>query len=222
MTRIGSFGVGGLGGISAADLDIQTADIELLLASVQLDRAMLAEGQLRQMVQTVQDRNNALTQMNTLKTDLGSQRAYFSGTTAGGSLIEQSHYDPSTFDKKTLQDAYRNAKTPEEIDKVLNRAKSGEFGKAGVELATLAQAMREAGFDDSRVVKVADGSITAAEMDAVIATVGTKADSLSSSQQQDMLRMQSLQQRRAEAFEIVTNTYKKMGDNRSGIVSNMR
>jgi hypothetical protein len=222
MTKIGSIGVGSLGGVSSTQLDIQTADIELLLASVQQNRAVLIEDQLRQMIQTVQDRNATLSDMNTLKADLGSQKAYFSGNTAGGSLIDQPHYDPSTYDKKTLQDAYKNAKTPAEVDAVLARARNGEFGKAGIELATVAQSMRAAGFDDATVVKVGSGSITSAELDAAIGTATSKADSLSSSQQIDMVRMQSLQQRRGEAFDIITNTYKKMGDNRSSIVSNMR
>jgi hypothetical protein len=37
-----------------------------------------------------------------------------------------------------------------------------------------------------------------------------------------MIRLQALQQRRSESFDVVTNTYKKMGDSRSSVVSNMR
>ncbi|WP_255176199.1 hypothetical protein [Bordetella genomosp. 5] len=47
-------------------------------------------------------------------------------------------------------------------------------------------------------------------------------DSLSNSQQMDMLRLQSLSNKRNEAFDVMTNFIKKMQDNRSSIVGNMR
>lgn len=49
-----------------------------------------------------------------------------------------------------------------------------------------------------------------------------KIDSLNSSQQMDMLRMQSLTNKRNEAFDLMTNFIKKMQDNRSSIIGNMR
>lgn len=49
-----------------------------------------------------------------------------------------------------------------------------------------------------------------------------KIDALSSTQQMDMLRLQSLNNKRNEAFEILTNFEKKMSDSRSGIVANIR
>lgn len=47
-------------------------------------------------------------------------------------------------------------------------------------------------------------------------------DGLNNSQQMDMLRLQSLSNKRNEAFETMTNFIKKMQDNRSSIVGNMR
>lgn len=47
-------------------------------------------------------------------------------------------------------------------------------------------------------------------------------DELSSSQQMDMLRLQSLSNKRNEAFDVMTNFIKKMQDSRSSIVGNMR
>lgn len=49
-----------------------------------------------------------------------------------------------------------------------------------------------------------------------------KIDSLSSNQQMDMLRMQSLTNKRNEAFDLMTNFIKKMADSRSSILGNMR
>lgn len=47
-------------------------------------------------------------------------------------------------------------------------------------------------------------------------------DALSNSQQMDMLRVQSLSNKRNEAFDVMTNFIKKMQDSRSSIIGNMR
>ena len=49
-----------------------------------------------------------------------------------------------------------------------------------------------------------------------------KADAESSSQQMDMLRLQSLTNKRNEAFELMTNFIKKISDSKSGVISNLR
>jgi len=49
-----------------------------------------------------------------------------------------------------------------------------------------------------------------------------KVDSQNASQQMDMLRMQSLTNKRNEAFDLMTNFIKKMQDSRSAILGNMR
>ncbi len=217
MSKIGSIGFGGVAGVGGISIDVQTGDIELLLVAVQLRRAELVEGDLRQMIGAVQNRNDALAKINTVKADLTTQKAYFNGKTTGTELIDQEHYDPSKWSKKQLQDAY--AADP---DSALARAKNGEFGPQGKELANLAQGLRDAGVSDDTVFKVASGKINAAELDAAIATITAKGDSLSASQQTDMIKLQALQQRRAESYDVATNNIKKTGDNRSGIVSNMR
>ena len=50
----------------------------------------------------------------------------------------------------------------------------------------------------------------------------TGIDSQSNSQQMEMLRLQSLSNKRNEAFDVMTNFIKKMQDSRSSIVGNMR
>ncbi|MCM0625418.1 hypothetical protein M5J14_12985 [Lysinibacillus sp. OL1_EC] len=47
-------------------------------------------------------------------------------------------------------------------------------------------------------------------------------DVLSNSQQMDMLRLQSMNSKRNEAFDVMTNFVKKMQDSRSSIIGNMR
>lgn len=47
-------------------------------------------------------------------------------------------------------------------------------------------------------------------------------DSFTNTQQMDMLRLQSLSNKRNEAFDLMTDFVKKMQDNRSSIIGNMR
>ncbi|MED4730048.1 hypothetical protein D1872_192120 [compost metagenome] len=47
-------------------------------------------------------------------------------------------------------------------------------------------------------------------------------DSLGSAAQMDMLRLQSLSNKRNEAFDVMTDFVKKMQDSRNSIISNMR
>lgn len=47
-------------------------------------------------------------------------------------------------------------------------------------------------------------------------------DALNNAQQMDMLRLQSLSNKRNEAFDLMTNFIKKMQDSRASIIGNMR
>lgn len=58
--------------------------------------------------------------------------------------------------------------------------------------------------------------------DAWDAQIKAKMDAMNSSQQMDMLRLQSLTNKRNEAFDLMTNFIKKMADSRSSILGNMR
>ncbi|WP_145414766.1 hypothetical protein [Paenibacillus xylanexedens] len=53
-------------------------------------------------------------------------------------------------------------------------------------------------------------------------TLKAQIDALSNSQQMDMLRLQSMSNKRNEAFDLMTNFIKKMQDSRSSIIGNMR
>jgi hypothetical protein len=218
MSKIGSVGAGGVAGIGGVnDIDFQSGDIEMLLVAVQMRRASLVENEIRKQIEGVHARNEALDRIGTVKADLNTQKTYFNGKSQGTALIDQEHYDSSAWSKKQFQDAYKADR-----ETALTRAKNNEFGPQAKELAELAQSMRDAGVSDETVFKVATGEITASELDAAIGTVTAKGDSLSATQNLDMIRLQSLNSKRNEAFDVVTNTIKKTGDVRSGIVSNMR
>lgn len=57
-----------------------------------------------------------------------------------------------------------------------------------------------------------------AKAEAYIKSLSSEIDALGNSQQMDMLRLQSLSNKRNEAFEIMTNFMKKLADSRSGII----
>ncbi|WP_256762208.1 hypothetical protein [Cohnella sp. WQ 127256] len=63
---------------------------------------------------------------------------------------------------------------------------------------------------------------TKSEVDTHINTVKQSIDALGNSQQMDMLRLQSLSNKRNEAFDTMTNFVKKMQESRSSIIGNMR
>ena len=60
------------------------------------------------------------------------------------------------------------------------------------------------------------------ELENQIRALKGQIDSMSNSQQMDMLRLQSLSNKRNEAFDLMTNFVKKMQDSRSSILGNMR
>ncbi|WP_199707313.1 hypothetical protein [Teichococcus wenyumeiae] len=67
-----------------------------------------------------------------------------------------------------------------------------------------------------------DGRVEKGEIDAAIVSTKGHIHSLSNSQQMDMLRLQSLSNKRNEAFDVMTNFVKKMQESRASIIGNMR
>ncbi|MGG3892045.1 hypothetical protein [Metabacillus fastidiosus] len=60
------------------------------------------------------------------------------------------------------------------------------------------------------------------ELDAKITATKGQIDTLSNVNQMDMLRLQSMTNKRNEAFDVMTNFIKKMQESRSSIIGNMR
>jgi len=72
------------------------------------------------------------------------------------------------------------------------------------------------------VITQSKKSYSVSEIDQMISSLRNKIDSVSNTQQMDMLRLQSLSNKRNEAFDVMTNFIKKMQDSRSSIIGNMR
>jgi hypothetical protein len=87
------------------------------------------------------------------------------------------------------------------------------LGTAQTDLATAAT---EAG------LAPAPASASLGQVRSAVVQVKGMIDSQSNSQQMDMLRLQSLSNKRNEAFDVMTNFVKKMQESRSSIIANMR
>ncbi|MDG0792115.1 hypothetical protein OMP38_15510 [Cohnella ginsengisoli] len=60
------------------------------------------------------------------------------------------------------------------------------------------------------------------QLEGLIQKIKSQIDALANSQQMDMLRLQSLSNKRNEAFDTMSNFIQKMQDSRSSIIGNMR
>ena len=66
------------------------------------------------------------------------------------------------------------------------------------------------------------GPVTKGQLDGKIQELKSMIDSQSNTQQMDMLRLQSLTNKRNEAYETLSNFLKKLADSKSGILSTWR
>ena len=80
--------------------------------------------------------------------------------------------------------------------------------------------LKEAGITGHGALK--DGDLSKGEVTSMITEVKGMIDAAGNSQQMDMLRLQSLSNKRNEAFDVMTNFVKKMQESRSSIIGNMR
>lgn len=105
--------------------------------------------------------------------------------------------------------ALLEAQLQEQIQAV--REKNDQIAKLNNELSVLKNE-RANTYDENKIK----------ELDAKIEGIKGQIDSLSASSQMDMLRLQSMTNKRNEAFDVMTNFIKKMQNSRSSIIGNMR
>jgi chromosome condensin MukBEF ATPase and DNA-binding subunit MukB len=187
------------GAQSVTSLSADALDIETLLLSVQSDRARLLETQLTQQIDLIKDRNAKVDKLNNLLTSLTDLSKLYGSTDGTAKLEDQKGW-------KDLSDTQKK-EAKEKLDAALK--------ETGLTMADLAGA--QGAIDTNNMGKITLGQVTVA----VEKTRGM-IDSLNNTQQMETLRMQSLSNKRNEAYDLMTNFIKKMQDNRSGIISNMR
>ena len=195
-----SMNVNGAGAVTT--LNIQGMDLETALLAVQSQRANLLEDQLKGQIEAVQKKNAQIAQLNTAMAALNGVKGLYGGeskATTKMSDTQNKKNGNNTLEK--VQQAQNNAN---------NALKAAGYEGGMTELGT------------SKYGTNVQGDTTMGQVDAAIQQLKAQIDSLSNSQQMDMLRLQSLSNKRNEAFETMTNFIKKMQDSRSSIIGNMR
>jgi len=172
--------------------DVGSLSIEDALLLVQMDRVRLCESQLQDQINTIRDKNEQMRKLNDMKSQLLQLKSAFAD------------------DAKGTDSLSGQSKWKDNTEKIKQTAQS------------LSDAWSKAGLDASYIDKIKNGTITKGEIDAADQIIKSSVDSLSSSSQMDMVRLQSLNNKRSEAFDTMTNMLKKAADSKSSVVSNFR
>ena len=187
--------------LGAAPINVQGLDLETALMAVQSQRASMLEEQLKEQIDLVQARNEQSAILNEALSQLNAVSARFAANATATTSLKTQH------DK---------APVPNMLADAMKDAINSAFQQAGLSpLEAMPSGKNEAGIFDINLV-------TKSDLEGAISKLKSNIDSLSNSQQMDMLRLQSMSNKRNEAFDVMTNFIKKMQESRSSIIGNMR
>ena len=204
-----TLGVSGAAGISFSQM--QGMDIESMLMAVQGNRANLLEEQLVSEMKNVQAKNEQIAILNGKLTSLtaASQMAYSAADAKPETPITQAQKNQLTV-----------AATGRSSEQLAADVESWKITfKHDYPNETDGWCQFQA---DAKVYRGYKAITTKGELDKAVTELKGQVDSLGSTQQMDMLRLQSLSNKRNEAFDLMTNFMKKFADKRDAIISNMR
>jgi hypothetical protein len=217
--------------IPSDSLNLSEMDLEAALTYVQIKRAENQEDMLRDQLETVQKRNQMIESMNNI---LAAVRAIRPGSSKGEAYLHNAQ-TAVTLPKDAVDPDWARTRLQDDINWVMSPASEGFKGNNTVltasqqgladladPKATTVTMSLQAALAALGIEGFSGKEINQAQFDQLISTLTGRIDSLNSTQQLDMLRLQSLSNKRNEAFEIVSNFIKKMADNKSSIIGNMR
>ena len=189
-----------MGVSNIAQIDLSSMDIETALMMVQSQRVSMLDGQLKDQIAEVQKRNELTGQLNEMQSKLNAMKATLKN-------------DAGATDKIADTDA--------------NRQSAHEYASIALSLGMSPDpiTVKNVQYDQNGAVKSFELDNWRPEKQNVerqLADVKSQLDTASNSQQMDMLRLQSMSNKRNEAFDVMTNFIKKMQDSRSSIIGNMR
>ena len=215
--------INGLGGASGVNMqNIQSMDIETALMMVQSERTKLLDAQLQTQIQEVQNRNEQVAKLNTVLSGLNAYAGKISGTDAGSTAKDWTPQLVADVEIP-LNDSIRDAGITD-----LGFSGNGQRSKLDADGNKLPYSTANARGCDLVGAEVTSGKnimnagTTKGQIDAAITKVKGMIDAAGNSQQMDMLRLQSMSNKRNEAFDVMTNFVKKMQESRSSIIGNMR
>ena len=198
--------------MQVSNIDISSMDSETTLMAVQGERIRLLDAQLADQVKAVQSRNDQIAKLNNV----------LSGLTQAQGLFPSDAKATDNLDS-TGDSAWRKDQSWP-LERQVNTALI-EAGMTSPGLQSVGPALTNSVDENGNAIMLESGIrgfTTKGDLDAMITKVKGMIDGESNSQQMDMLRLQSLANKRTEAFDVMTNFVKKTQDSRSGIISNIR
>lgn len=203
-----TFPVTNSGGININEM-LATADIQTLIQMIQSERVQLMDQQLVEQIKTVQGRNDQIARYNNVLSELNAAAARFSSTSPTAKLSDTGGWKTTEPHVTTGKPVTQGTNVRDSIGMAL--------GAAGLDSKELLKATFQA------TEKGGSGSIdsvTKGQIDAAITKIKGLIDAESNTQQTDMLRLQSLGNKRNESVEVLTSTQKKHSDANSNIIRN--
>ena len=171
------------------------------MMAVQSNRASLLEAQQKDQISSVQAKNDSIARLNQALGAMNKVAAMFPSDSKADARIDS---------VKGMSD--NNWQLPHEANSALKTA--GDVKPFSTTNAHTADGNVYAGG--------IGGETTKGQLDGAIQQLKSQIDAASNTQQMDMLRLQSISNKRNEAFDVMTNFIKKMQESRSSIIGNMR
>lgn len=217
MNTIGN-AASGISMISAQSL--ASMDIETALLTVQNQRTQLIDEQLKTQINEVNLRNQMTARLNDMQAKLNGLKA------ALKSDAKPHHTVPDTSENQQLARDYAMIALSSGMSTDPVGVKNIKYNSDGsiksFELAT--KSVKDGYKVWPFVPKYKDvwDPPSKEGIEKSLTQIKSRLDSESNTQQMDMLRLQQLSNKRNESFDIMTNFIKKMQDNRSAIIGNLR
>ncbi|OZI57325.1 hypothetical protein CAL27_23425 [Bordetella genomosp. 1] len=227
-------------------MDLSSMDLETALMQVQSQRSQLLEASLQTQLAAVNQRNQDIAKLNEQTNGLSSANLDLqtSNVELGTKIAELKDLQGRLAASKCPDDnGWYGLSWGQGDDAALSHQTLKQIEDAGLTIPTGDDKPRDVdgngtmdakgkvvqNFVDQLAGKIAgmEAQMTAnnKQIDANKVEIDknkSAIDTLSNSQQMDMLRLQGLTNKRNEAFDVMTNFVKKMQENRSSIIGNMR
>ncbi|HET8597407.1 MAG TPA: hypothetical protein VFM22_06580 [Castellaniella sp.] len=192
---------------------IASGDIQTLIQMVQGERVKLLDQQLVDQVKAVQARNDQIAKLNDVLARLNGYASQIDGTDAGSKPKGWNDSQRRAYEIP-LNDAIRRAGITDLGIDSHPGLRTADPGEQPTKDWAYLNAVEIQGHN------VINPGVTKGEIDAAITKVKGLIDAESNNQQMDMLRLQSLNNKKNESIEILTNTQKKHTDANSNIIRN--
>lgn len=181
-----------------------SGDLETALLAVQTNRTQLLDKQLSSQIAAVQQKNEQAAKLNAVMSAINTAMAQYPKDGDSDATIKDWDQAKVVKYEMPLNQALKDAGITQipswsSAGGQLPNGQSNVFGSA-----------------------VFNGERNLGDIKGMQSFIQGKLDSLNSTQQMDMMALQSLSNKRNESFDVMTNFIKKMQDGRSNIVSNMR